>query len=134
MVEVIHDCLFQRVNTSKDAPANALLGDLGKEALDLINPRGTRWREMDMPVGMLQEPRFNAWRFVGRVVVYDDVYLLIQRQLIGDGVEELDKLLMAMPTMTLADDFSGGYVQGGEQRSGAMANIIVCMLLGLMGR
>jgi len=65
-------------------------------------------------VGMLHKPLFHARRFVGRVVVYDDVDILIQRQLIGDGIEELDKLLMAMPAMTLADDFSGGHVQGGE--------------------
>ena len=88
MLKIIHNGLFQRFNTSKDSSTNALLGNLREESLDLVDPRGTGWREMDVPVGMFQEPLFHAWRFMGRTVVHDDVNFLIQRHLVGNGVVE----------------------------------------------
>lgn len=42
-----------------------------------------------------------------------------------DQVEELDELLLAVPAVALADDLPGGPVQGREQRSRAVAGIVV---------
>jgi hypothetical protein len=38
-----------------------------------------------------------------------------------------------MAPVQLADDFSGGDIQGREQRRGAMAFVIVCTALGYAG-
>ena len=53
-----------------------------------------------------------------------------RRYLGVDRLKELKELLTPMPPMTLADDFAGGDVEGGKQRRGAVATVIVCAALG----
>jgi hypothetical protein len=45
--------------------ANGVLGYVGKEAFDEIEPGTSGWREMNMETGMVREPRPDAFMFVG---------------------------------------------------------------------
>ena len=79
---------------------------------------------------MAHKPAHHLRRFVGAVVVHDDVDVTGRRQLRVEALEEFQKLLMAMPAMTLADHFPGRDIQGRKQRGRAVANVVV----GLAGR
>ena len=59
------------------------------------------------------------------VIVDDRVDRLSLRHLGLDGIEEADELLMPMVRHTAAGDFTFQDVEGGEQRSGAVALIVV---------
>ena len=50
-----------------------------------------------------------------------------------DLVEELAKLRCPVAAIAFADDASGGNVEGGKQRSGAMAGIVMTASGGLAG-
>ena len=56
VVEIIHDGLLQFVDALEDAAADAFSGDLGKEALDHVEPRARRGREVQMEARMPLEP------------------------------------------------------------------------------
>jgi hypothetical protein len=47
-----------------DATTNLLPGEFGKPVLDLIDPRGRCWREVDMIVRSARQPGFDHSRFV----------------------------------------------------------------------
>lgn len=51
--EVVHDGLLQFGDASEDAAADALIGDFGEEALDLVEPRGGCGRKVEMNARML---------------------------------------------------------------------------------
>jgi hypothetical protein len=48
VVEIVHDGLLQFVDALEGAAADAFSGDLGKEALDHVEPRAGRGREVQM--------------------------------------------------------------------------------------
>ena len=48
VVEIVHDGLLQFVDALEDAAADAFSGDLGKEALDHVEPRAGSEREAQM--------------------------------------------------------------------------------------
>jgi hypothetical protein len=62
---------------------------------------------------------------VGGVVVEGDVDGRADRHLGLDGVEEADKLLVAVPLHVLADDAAVEHVEGGKQRGRAVPLIVV---------
>ena len=62
---------------------------------------------------------------MGRVVVDDGMDRLSHRHLRLDGVEEVDELLVPMALHVAADDGAIENVEGGEQRRGAMAFVVV---------
>ena len=63
--------------------------------------------------------------FVGSVVVQNDVDDLAGRDLPLHGIEELDEFLMAMPFHAAAQHRAVQNVEGGEQRRGSVALIIM---------
>src|SRR5262249_11876045 len=60
---------FQLLRRGMDAATNLLPGEFGKPALDLIDPRGRCWREVDMIVRSARQPGFDHSRFVSGVIV-----------------------------------------------------------------
>ena len=48
-----------------------------------------------------------------------------------DGLHELEELLMPMAVHTLADHFAGLHIERTEQAGGAVADVIVRVLLGI---
>ena len=74
---------------------------------------------------MAVEPGAHLRVLVGGVVVEDDVDELAGWHLRLDGVEEADELLMAVALHAAADDRAVEHVEGGEQRGGAVALVVV---------
>ena len=62
---------------------------------------------------------------VGRMVVDDGMDHLPDRDLLLDGVEEADELLVAMALHVAADDGAVENVEGCEQRGGAVTFVVV---------
>ena len=86
-----------------------------------------------MKTRMTSEPGAHGRRLVSPVVVHHQMHLQLRRDVGFDRTQELQELNAAMAPMQLADDFSGSYIQGREQRRGAMAFVIVRTALGYAG-
>ena len=62
---------------------------------------------------------------VGRVVVHDQVDLLFGRDDVVDDAQKLQPLLVAVPILAHGDDVALQGIEGGEQRCGAVALVVV---------
>ena len=71
--------------------AQLLAGKLSKPAFDLIDPGCRCWREMHMIVWPPRQPCPDRCRFVGRVIVHDDVDIEILGDLSVDLFNEVQK-------------------------------------------
>src|SRR2546430_17436727 len=80
---------------------------------------------MEGPAGMTGEPLPHLRMLMSSVIVDDRVDCLSLRHLGLDGREEADELLMPMVRHAAAGDFTLQDVEGGEQRCGAVALIVV---------
>ena len=69
MGQVVVDGCDQFLHTAKDAPAKASLRQLAEPALDEVEPRGTRGREVQREARVGVQPPADGWMFVGPVVV-----------------------------------------------------------------
>ena len=93
-----------------------------KPAFDLIDPGCRCWREMHMIVRPPRQPCPDCCRFVGRLIVHDDVDIEILGDLSVDLFNEVQKFGGPMPLVTFADDKPGGDVERCEQRGRAMTD------------
>src|ERR1700730_15352469 len=109
--------LLQLAHVSEGAAPNAPLSDLGKETLHLIQPTGTGGSKVQVIARMPGKPALHLGRLVCPVVVYDEVHGGAGREWAIHLFQEFEKLLGTMTTLTLADDFAAGHLQGGKQRS-----------------
>src|SRR5437764_4618841 len=133
VVEKGRDGGFEFLNTAMNAAADLLIGQRGKEALDLVQP-GTAGRgQMHMPARPLRQPVADQRGFVRGIVVPDQMHVEIARHAGFDLVEELAELLCPMARIALADHRAGGNIQGGEQRRRSMPGIVVAAPLQLTG-
>ena len=65
---------FLKVSHAAEAfPADALLGDFGKEPFDLVEPTAVGRNEVEMPTGMLGDPKPHPGCFVRGVIVQHGV-------------------------------------------------------------
>src|SRR5215208_1405186 len=124
-VDVLANSCFQAARAAKNATPQLLLGQESKPTLDEIEPRGTGGREMQVKARALEQPALNGDGLMSTVVVEDQMDVKACRHLCIDLVEELAKLKRAVPTMKLTDDLASLSVQGGEQRSGTVALVIM---------
>ena len=83
--------------------------------------------------GPPRQPRFDRRRFVGGVVVHDDVDIEPVRDIGIDLLEEVEELGCPVALVTLADHEAGGHVERGEQRCRAVADIVMGPPLGIPG-
>ena len=88
----------------KAAASDPTARDGGEEALDGVEPGGRCRGEMERPARMIGEPFENLGLFVGGVVVDDGVDDFSGRNNALDGIEEANKLLVAMPSSHAASD------------------------------
>ena len=70
---VIEDGLLKVGHAAKTFPADALLGDLGKEAFDLVKPAAVGGNEVQMPAGMPGDPQSHPGRFVRGIIIQHGV-------------------------------------------------------------
>ena len=117
-----------------DAPSDLLVGELGEEPLDLIDPRGRRGGEMDVPVRAFGEPGADRLRLVGGVIVHHQMHVEIARNLGVDGAQELQELPGTVALVAAADHLAGRHVERGKQRERAVPSVVVAAALGFAGR
>ena len=67
------------------------------------------------------QPSIDVGVLVRAVVIQDQMHLQALGDLVVDGVEERQELVVAVPRQALTDHRAGEHVQGGEQRGGAVA-------------
>ena len=101
------------------------LGELGKETLDRVEPRGGRWCEMECPAWMPHQPGPDLGMLVRCIVVGDGVDQFARRDTGLDGVEEPNELLMPVTLHAAPDHPAVQYIEGGEQGRGAVALVVM---------
>src|SRR5208337_5288632 len=113
--------------TVEGSTANHSSGDQGEEPFDLVQP-GTAGRgEMEaksVPLFRL-EPPLHLGAFVGAVVVHNEVYCLIGRELLFQMIQKPHELSATVALLTGPDDFAVQNIERSEQRSGAMALVVM---------
>ncbi len=82
--------------------------------------------------GVLRQPRPDLGVLVGAVVIADDVQ---RRARVGlrDQAEESQELLVPVARVARIGDLAGGDLQRGEQRGGAVPDVVVAALFGHPG-
>ena len=106
---------FELRHAAKGAAADLLHRQLGEPAFDETQPRGVRRREVHVEARAFGEPVPDQRRFVGAVVVHDDVHVESTRHLRLDQIEKFAKLRRAVPLMKLRDHFAGLRIERGKQ-------------------
>ena len=94
VVEIVHDGFLQFVDALEDAAADAFSGDLGKEALDHVEPRAGRGREVQMEARMPLEPALYRGGLVGGIIIDDQMQVENGQRPLVDGLEKAEELAM----------------------------------------
>ena len=111
--------------------SDLLVGELGEESLDLVNPGGVGRCVVNVKPRVFGEPTADGRRLVGAVVVHDQMNVEICGSVGVDGVEKLTELYGAMAHVRLADDLPGLDVQRSEEGDRAVSTVVVGPSLGL---
>jgi len=99
----------------------------------LLMPIRLRPHTASVETWVAGQPAPDGRRFVGAVVVQNQMHLQFCGYVGFQGRQKLAELLGPMATMALPNDFAGLHVQGSEQRSGPVANIIMAAAFHLSG-
>ena len=127
------DRFLQRLDCFERPTPDPLLGDRSEESFDLVDPGGTRRREVDNEPRVFRQPSFHRGSLVSRIVVHHQVngHAVLDRDRFIDLGQELQELLVPMTAIAFADDFPGCNIQGGKERGDAVANVVVGSSFGL---
>src|SRR6202040_2088051 len=117
--------LLQFVDALEDAAADAFSGDLGKEALDHVEPRAGRRREVQMKARMPLEPALYRGGLVGGIIIDDQMQVEIGQRPLVDGLEKAEELAMPVAGHAFADDGAVEHVERREQGRGAVALVVM---------
>ena len=132
-VDVVTNRLLEFLCRTMDPAPELFFGQQGEEALDLVQPGSAGRREVDMPARMAGQPASHRRRLVGCVVVHDQMDVEVVGDLGFESAPELKELAAAVTRKALSDDLAGGDVEGGEQRGGAVAHVVMGASLDLSG-
>src|SRR5690349_6563468 len=88
VVDVALDGGLKLDDGMEDAAPQALVGQLGKEAFDHVDPRCRGWREMRVEAGVALQPTLHLRMLVGLVVVGDQVKIEVGRGVAVDSRQE----------------------------------------------
>ena len=123
--EKIGDGALEFVHAVKDAAPHGFLAEFGKPPLDQVEPARTGRDKVQHEPGMLFEPAPDPLVAVRAVIVQNQVQVFSRGELGIESFEKLQKLLMPMPGIALADHAAFGNLQGGRRRRGAVAVVVV---------
>ena len=134
--DIFFDRLLQVGNALKDSPANALIGDPGKETLDLIKPTAVRWGKMKFPARMFSQPVLHRFGLMRGVVVEDDMHIKLSGNLALDLTQKIEEFFGAVFGLGGADHLARCYIQSRKQGQRAVPIIVVgsCILSSLTRR
>lgn len=117
------DALHELLHTGEGAATDGLVGDQGKEALDLIEPGAVGRDEVHVPARPAGKPRLDPGVAVRGVVVDDAMNV----QLCGNGLvdlaQERQEFLMSMAGLATRQHGAVEHVQGRKQRGRAVVGI-----------
>ncbi len=80
---------------------------------------------MQVIAGMTGQPGFNLGMFVGGVVVHHQVHIDVGQDVAVQVLEKGQEFLMTMAGFALRDHAAIQDVEGGKERSGAVAEVVV---------
>src|SRR3974377_635111 len=106
------------------------LAEQTEPALNQIEPGARGRSEVQMKARMACKPPLHGRRFVGAVVVHDQMNIELLRHALVNGAQKLQELMAAMAPMQLADHLASGHIQRREQGGRAMAHVVVTAPLG----
>jgi len=69
-------------------------------------------------------PGFNAWMFVGTVIVHDQMQIQASRSFAIYFLEETDKFLMSMTRHAISDRFAVEHTEGCKQGGRTIALVV----------
>lgn len=125
----LSDVRVNRRNQLRDTaehPATGLFGrQVAKGTFHQIEPRTTGREEMHVYARVAVQPPLDRGMFVGGVVVGDQMHGFVPGDLAINQTEKPQPFLVPMAWLARGDDRALGHIQGGEQRGGAMAFIVV---------
>ncbi len=98
-----------------DTAADLLVSQLGKPALDQVQPAAGGRGEVQNKAGVRLQPAFDRRGLVRGGVVQDQVHVEIGGDFLLECVEELLELDSAVAGVQPADHFPGGDVQSGVE-------------------
>ena len=119
-LDISFDGGFQFRGGAVDATADLLFAEIGKEALDLVEPGGRCRRVVDVPARPLGEPvadRLRLWLETLSMTMWTSRSSGTSGL---DRVQESAEFARPMPGETTADDFAGCRIESREQRQRAM--------------
>ena len=125
MLHELVDSGDQIPDAAEAAATDGPLSNRSKPAFHLIEPGRIGGRVVDVETWPGGEPDAHFGVFVGGVVVHDQVHVQLRWNSRIDPFEKAEKLLMAVARLAVGEDGSGGDVESGKERGGAMADIIV---------
>jgi hypothetical protein len=73
----------------------------------------------------LSGARANLGVLVGGIVIHDQMDVEVLGNGVFDALEKAEKLLMPVSRPALGEDGSGGDIEGGEERCGAVTDVVV---------
>ena len=130
-VEVAFDLEHQIADAGERCPADLFLSKGGEPSFDLVEPRGTGWREVQMKARVANKPSANGSVLVCAIVVQDHMDVELGRDTLVDKLEELQKLLVTVPSIAFPDHFAACHIKGSEEAGNAMAVVVVSPTLAL---
>lgn len=132
-LQVLLDRTLERGRAAMHSPAELLLGEVREPALDLVDPRGTGRREVQVEARVSQHPTMDHLGLVRAVVVHDQVHVEVGGHLAVDKIEELAELAGSVAAMAGSDHLSSRNIQRREQRRSAVAHVVMRSALDLAG-
>jgi hypothetical protein len=121
------DGTLQLPDATKGPTSDAFGGDFREESLDRVEPRRTRWREVDMEAGTFSKPGLHERMLMRRIVIHDDVHVELRRYAVLDAVQELQELRVPMTRQAAFDHASGQRVERREQRRYSITDVVVSL-------
>lgn len=95
--QLLLDGRVQVQDTLEDSPPQLVLGQVAEEALHHVKPEGAGGSEVDVEPRMASQALLDLGVLVSRIVVRNQVDLLVLRGLPVQESEKLNPLLVAMP-------------------------------------
>jgi hypothetical protein len=127
VVDERHQALLEFVFRSNADMAEDRAGQLGKEALDQIEPRamGRRESEGEAPRRLRRKPSRGLARDVRRMVVEDEFYGGIGRICGVEELEQFDEFAAAVALLDQRVDLTGQQIDARHQGEGAVALVFM---------
>ena len=103
------------VDAQEGIATDSLAGQLAEPALNQVQPTGTGWNVVHLEPRMSVKPVFHLGRAMSAVIVHHQMQRRGAGELAVEATEELQKLLVAVALIAVADDFARENIQRCKQ-------------------